>query len=115
MEFLYLIFMLGFIVWIGNDIICLLFKREKPFKKPPATPKDPKELEEAWHKKHGAWKDYGTTTSIMGHEFIRNTLGGYEYNGLVFAANSFTGVNYYWISPGIAITHEEFLTRLDRL
>jgi hypothetical protein len=111
-EILILIIMLGLLVWTIYDIICLFSKKQRPLKKQIPTFG---ELEKNWHNKHGAWKDYGTTTSIMGHVFVANTVGGYEYKGLGFATNSFTGVNYYWILPRIAITQDEFLARLDRL
>lgn len=95
-----------FVVWDIKNI-----KPAKPAKSIPTF----EELEKNWHSKHGAWKDYGATTSIMGHVFVANNVGGYEYKGLVFATNSFTGQNCYWIHPGISITQDDFLARLDRL
>lgn len=108
--------MLGLLVWTIYDIICLFSKKQTPVKQTPVK-RIPTvaELEKNWHDKHGAWKDYGENTSILGRVFISNKFGGYEYKGLGFATNSFTGVNKYWVLPTIPITREEFLTRLDIL
>jgi hypothetical protein len=102
-------------IWIIVIVLFCMIAWYNEDKKPTKVYPTPQELEKNWHDKHGAWKDYGATTSIMGHVFVANNVGGYEYKGLVFATNSFTGQNCYWIHPGISITQDDFLARLDRL
>ena len=86
--------------------------RDKP--KPNPVFKPWTEEEKAQHLT-SCWTDFGTQVDILGRTFINNGNNGYEYKGLVFGHHTVTNKNCYSISPNIALSQEDFLTRLEKL